>query len=286
MRQALNRDQEHFEFGANWAQYLKLLNEERIVRAEESLSQMLGTERLSGQRFLDIGSGSGVFSLAARRLGAVVTSFDVDRQSVACTRALKARFFADDPDWSVLEGSVLDDQFLNRLGQFDVVYSWGVLHHTGQMWKALANVDSLVAEGGQLFIAIYNDQGTQSKLWRGVKRVYNRLPSFLRIPYVIAVMFPYEMRALLVSLAMLQPSRFIRSWTHYKSHRGMSHWHDLVDWVGGYPFEVARPEEIFRFSRDRGYVLREMTTQGVALGCNEFVFEKRIDASARARHGA
>src|SRR5918911_286314 len=121
---------ERFEFGRNWAKFLALLNEQRIADAENSLRQMLECEDLKGRSFLDIGSGSGLFSLAARRLGARVHSFDYDPHSVACTMELRRRFCPEDAAWTVETGSALDADYLKRLGRFDVVYSWGVLHHT------------------------------------------------------------------------------------------------------------------------------------------------------------
>ena len=147
------RTGQRFEFGANWARFLTTLNDERIAEAERSLVRWLGRERLDGLTFLDAGSGSGLFSLAARRLGATVTSFDYDPQSVACTSTLRERYFAGDPDWTVQRGSVLDPAFLAGLGTFDIVYSWGVLHHTGAMWDAIANTAQRVAPGGQYYDA-------------------------------------------------------------------------------------------------------------------------------------
>ena len=142
---------ERFEFGANWIQFLNVLNDERINLAEQSLLNMLGVSNLKGKRFLDISSGSGLFSLAARRLGATVHSFDYDPQSVACTVELKRRYYLNDPDWTVEQGSALDKDYLQTLRQWDIVYSWGVLHHTGAMWKALENVVPLVRGGGCSF---------------------------------------------------------------------------------------------------------------------------------------
>ena len=139
---------QRFAFGENWTRFLQVLNEERIQQAEQSLRTMLGVADLQGNRFLDIGSGSGLFSLAAQRLGATVHSFDYDPQSVACTQELKRRYFPDENSWTVEEASVLDQAYLSRLGQFEVVYSWGVLHHTGALWQALENVAPLVAGGG------------------------------------------------------------------------------------------------------------------------------------------
>jgi 2-polyprenyl-6-hydroxyphenyl methylase/3-demethylubiquinone-9 3-methyltransferase len=124
--QARTHDQEiaegeRFEFGKNWSRFLNVLDDARIQMAIDSLKSMLAVEDLFERTFLDIGSGSGLFSLAARRLGARVVSFDYDPQSVACTQELKRRYFADDPEWQIHAGSVLDEAFLGRLGQFDVV---------------------------------------------------------------------------------------------------------------------------------------------------------------------
>lgn len=267
---------ERFAFGANWARFLSVLNEDRIRRAERSLQEMLETESLAGKTFLDVGSGSGLFSLAARRLGTSVHSFDYDRQSVACTAELKRRFFPDDPQWKVENASVLDKDHLAGLGTYDVVYSWGVLHHTGAMWEAFENVAPLVAAGGKLFIAIYNDQGGASCRWRCIKRIYNKLPGFLRPLYTLLIMGPRELKFLAVACVTGRPWMYFDNILHYaeRSTRGMSYWHDIVDLVGGYPFEVAKPEEIFVFFRNRGFALRQLKTCGGSVGCNEFVFER------------
>ena len=264
---------ERFEFGKNWSRFLNVLDEQRIARAEESLKQMLEVDDLEGKSFLDIGSGSGLFSLAARRLGARVHSFDYDPHSVACTKELRRRYFNNDSAWRIEEGSALDAGYLKTLGNFEVVYSWGVLHHTGDMWRALDNAQLAVKAGGKLFIAIYNDQGSKSARWKWAKKTYNDLPPFLKTPFAVAAMAPQETKAILRSLLSLRPRDYLHSWTSYDQNRGMSRWRDIIDWVGGYPFEVAKPDEIFNFYRGRGFQLTRMTcTRG--LGCNEFVFTK------------
>lgn len=261
-----------FGFGENWRRFLDVLDESRIGEAERSLREMLECDSFAHRSFLDLGSGSGLFSLAALRLGAErVHSLDLDKHSVGCTQELRSRYAADVSNWSIEQASVLDRPHLESLGQFDIVYSWGVLHHTGQMWTALDNAAVPVAPGGRLFVAIYNDQGRSSRRWVKLKRFYNQLPVPLRVPYVIAVMAPREAAHALRLTLRREPLAYIRSWTNYKRQRGMSRWHDLVDWVGGYPFEVARPDEIFDFYRDRGFQLERLITNQ---GQNQFVFRR------------
>ncbi len=257
-----------FAFGENWRRFLDGLTPARLAEAEKSLREMLGVPSLEGMSFLDAGSGSGLFSLAARRLGARVRSFDYDPQSVACTQALKDRFFPGDPGWAVERGDALDQAYLRSLGSFQVVYSWGVLHHTGDQWRALDNAARAVAPGGLLYIALYNDQGWPSRVWAAVKLAYNRLPGPLRWlvagPALLRLWGPATLKDLL-------RGRPFHTWRTYQSNRGMNAWRDFVDWVGGYPFEVSRPQEVMDFLAPRGFTELKHTDCGRGLGCNEFL---------------
>lgn len=267
------RSGKRFGFGKNWRRFLSTMNEKRLRFAVESLQKMLGAADLAGKSFLDIGSGSGLFSLAARRMGARVHSFDYDPNSVACTEELKKRYYEGDPNWTIEHGSALDGDYLAKLGKFDIVYSWGVLHHTGMMWAALDNAAPLVAPGGKLFVAIYNDQGMASRFWTAVKKLYNRVCEPFKTLMVASVWAFWEGRAALARALRFENPLPFKAWKELSNQRGMSVWHDMVDWVGGYPFEVARPEQIFDFYRDRGFVLLKMKTCAGSHGCNEFVFK-------------
>jgi len=261
-----------FEFGHNWQYFLDGLNDARIIEAEQSLVEMLGDGSVAGKTFLDIGSGSGLFSLAALRLGASqVYSFDYDRDSMECALSLKNHYFPDSVNWKIEQGDILDNSYLNALRQWDVVYAWGVLHHTGDLWQALENAASLVADSGLLFIAIYNDQGLMSHVWLKVKQLYNIGPDFTKT-MMNFLFFMYFSVGMFIADVLRRKNPLIR-YTG-KQRRGMKVYRDVVDWIGGYPFEVASPNAIFRFFRDRGFTLKEMKTCGGRHGCNEFVFQR------------
>ncbi len=258
---------ERFQFGKNWLSYLAVVNEDRINEAATRLAALLGD--IKGKSFLDVGCGSGIQSLAALRLGASrVHSFDYDKQSVECSREMKRRFAPGSP-WSIEQGSALDEHYLRSLGQFDIVYSWGVLHHTGDMWKALELVTVPAKE--QLAICIYDDQGIISRGWRSLKKLYVR--HRLARPIVIAVSFV----TIWGPKILLLPHRAVLDWQNWKRKRGMSAWHDVIDWAGGYPYEFAGKDEVVQFFSHRGFGLSKLHDFGRIIKMHEYVFTLSVD---------
>lgn len=253
-----------FGFGKNWRNFSHVIDCESIDVAARSLCDFLEVETLQGKRFIDVGCGSGLFSAAAARLGAEsVYAFDYDVDSVATAEQVLSEH-APKNDWIVEHGDVLDEAYIASLGRADVVYSWGVLHHTGSMWRAIENTLSLVSDNGVLYLALYNDQGIFTRFWWYVKLAYNRLPAFLR-PLLV---FPY----FLLSLPGAIFHHAIKP-TATRHRRGMKLWFDSVDWIGGFPFEAANPGAVEIFCRDHGFTMRKViATRG--LGCNEYLLRR------------
>ena len=250
-----------FRFGKNWSSYEKGVDDLAISAAKSSLVNNLA-EDLKGKTFLDIGCGSGLFSLAAHLLGAKVICFDYDQDSVDTANRLFSREISTTRAITAVKGDVLDAQFIEAFPKFDFVYSWGVLHHTGDMYLAFRSTIPLVKNDGKLFIAIYNDQGIISKFWLLIKFLY--CSHWLLAKVIICIFSPY--------FYVRRTLRFLLKRTRLP--RGMSTYYDMLDWLGGYPFEVAKPSAVVSFFENNGFRLVKSHLVGNKLGCNEFVFIK------------
>jgi SAM-dependent methyltransferase len=261
-----------FRFGDNWLDFARSLGADQLTEAEKSLRRLLQCDTLAGLSFLDIGSGSGLFSLAARKLGARVHSFDFDEDSVVCTTQLREHYFAGDREWRIEQGSILDDQYVRRLGTFDVVYAWGVLHHTGAMHDALAAAARLVAPGGLFGFALYH-RTLMCRLWRWEKRWYSGASP------------QAQRRARAVFIALLS-MRFRLTCANFKSYidnyhnlRGMNFEHDVHDWMGGYPYDSISGTEVETLMQRLGFAhvwsAPTPTTVGFfGSGCDEYLYRR------------
>jgi len=268
----LTQLESHFAFGENWAAFSASIDQGRIDQAAADLRRLLPEGELVGKSFLDIGSGSGLSSLAAIRAGAAsVTALDIDPNSVATTQATLSRFAAD-ALWTARQESVFELS-PERIGTFDVVYSWGVLHHTGDMWRAISTAASLVKPGGHFVLAIYV-KSPVCPAWKVEKRLYTALPRWLQP----VIRWPFTL-AYLAGIAATgrSPRGYVRD---YHSNRGMSFHHDIHDWLGGYPYESASTEEILAFLTPLGFSLVRSFAKPAPAGglfgcpCNEFVLKR------------
>jgi SAM-dependent methyltransferase len=261
-----------YEFGKNWAEFIEhSLSAERVETSRKQLLEVLKLPDLRGRSFLDIGCGSGLHSLAAHYAGAErVTSFDYDSGSVATTRLLHQHAGAPST-WRIMEGSVLDRPFMAALEPADIVYSWGVLHHTGAMWEAIRQAAGRTRADGVLFIALYTTDvfiRSSPRFWLAVKRRYNRAGPLVRW----GMEWTYALRAL-IGPALVRGRNPVEAIRVHQAKRGMSFWTDIKDWLGGWPMEFGGLAETKRFAaRDLGL---ELLNISAGEANTEYVFRRR-----------
>jgi 2-polyprenyl-3-methyl-5-hydroxy-6-metoxy-1,4-benzoquinol methylase len=273
---------QHFAFGENWQSFLATVTPETITQAERSLSRLFPDGALRNKRVLDVGCGSGLSMLAALRLGAArVHGVDLDPRSVAAARALLGEHAPDQP-WSLDVRSVFDLSPVTAGAPeapatgalYDVVHSWGVLHHTGAMWDAMDRAVALVAPGGLLAIALYR-RTPLCGFWKAEKRFYASAPPAAQS--MVRALYKAAYAAGLLATGR-NPVRYVREYT---SARGMSWHHDVHDWLGGYPYESVTPAEVTVWLDTRGFdPVRVFERPAAAAGlfgthCDEYVAVRR-----------
>lgn len=257
-----------FDFGLNWEQFSeRRLEPESLLIAIRSLQTLLERDNLHGLSVLDIGCGSGLFAIAAHELGAAkVVGIDIDPRCIVVSEQNLKRL-STNASVAFRRASVLDQRDLALLGMFDLVYAWGSLHHTGAMWEAIGNAAKQISPQGTLVLAIYNKH-TTSPLWKRIKWLYNHVPNLCQ--RIMTIFFA----------GLIYVAKFLATGRNpLRKERGMDFWHDVIDWVGGYPYEYATSSEVESFMKARGFALRRHVPAQVPTGCNEFVFERNIKLS-------
>ena len=254
-----------FSFGENWKNFLTTVGDAEIQKASEDIKNWLGESSVKGKRVIDIGCGSGIHSYVFYSMGAKeLISFDYDKNSVDATKQVWQKAQAPS-NWQVIQGSVLDKNYLDTLGKFDIVYSWGVLHHTGGMWKAIENSIDLVNDNGAYWIAIYI-KGPNYEKHLAVKRKYNKAS-----PAGKKIMVYKNVLHIMAHRLLEGKNPF--TWNE-KTSRGMNIYHDIIDWLGGLPYEVASKEEIINFCKSKGLHLKKIEEAKHEGGCSIYVFNK------------
>ena len=260
----------HFAFGKNWASYAALIDETAIEELQKGLLKLVPREGFQGSSFLDIGCGSGLHTLAAARLGVSrIMATDIDPDSIGTTKAVLSSHKMDVP-WQAEQISVFDLE-PSCQGKFDIVYSWGVLHHTGDMWEATKRASALVAPNELFVFALYGATPMDA-FWQIEKRWYSRASPFAQRLARGCYIAAYQ-----VAHIRARQGSFRDFIANYRSSRGMDFYHNVHDWLGGYPYQTALAREVDSQMTALGFkaerVLAQPMTRGLfGSSCNEYVY--------------
>jgi 2-polyprenyl-3-methyl-5-hydroxy-6-metoxy-1,4-benzoquinol methylase len=255
-----------FSFGKNWRKFSKEIDKDSINSSRIDILKYLEEDDIKGKSVIDIGCGSGIHSLAMLGLGASnIFSFDYDPISVETAKNVKS-LFAPEKKWIIEHGSILDVNYFSKFRKYDIVYSWGVLHHTGDMWSAINNASKLVEDSGFLFLSIYA-KGPNYSSHLELKERYNKGSKIIKNALIYS-----EIIKIMVKRIRKRKNPF--NWNQ-KLERGMTRYHDIVDWLGGLPYEVATIEELKNFLEERKFELVKFLERPEST-CHRLLFRKNL----------
>jgi 2-polyprenyl-6-hydroxyphenyl methylase/3-demethylubiquinone-9 3-methyltransferase len=258
-----------FRFGKNWKTFNLKSDLSHIEHSQKSLDALIGKDVICNKTVLDIGCGSGIHALSFLRAGAkYIKCIDLDPDAVETT---VSRLEEYNPDkWNAQIANILDVKS-NSHEFFDIVFSWGVLHHSGNLMMAIKNSADFCKDGSLLILAIYR-RTSLCTFWKIEKKIYNIVPSVFRriIDLTFACVFLFAKWTQGNS-----PRAFVKN---YRMQRGMDFMTDIRDWLGGYPYESASPATIHNFLTVRGFNLiksniRDQQFGFLGSGCNEYIYE-------------
>lgn len=255
-----------FNFGLNWKEFsLKALSEERVESARRDFRALIGDIQLENKTFLDIGCGQGLSALIASEEHADVVCNDINHISEQLLKLNKAHFDISNPI-TFIKGSILEKSIIEKIKEchteYDIVHSWGVVHHTGNMYSAIDALCNLVKKEGYLVLAIYNRHWS-SPYWKLIKYLYNKSPNLIR--RMMICLFYYIIYIAKYLVTHKSPM---------EKQRGMDFYYDVIDWVGGYPYEYASIQEISDYVETKGFKLVKSISAEVPTGCNEMIFKR------------
>lgn len=261
---------QQFDFGENWQNFsANALTDDRVSQAAKDLENLCSGIELRNRLFLDIGFGQGLSLLSAAMMGAKTVGCDINPKCATVLDRNRAFFPSLKFTPKVVVGSILEDSvvhvlrtFGNDEGAYEIVHSWGVLHHTGEMEKGIRHAASLVAPGGFFILAIYNRHWS-SLIWSYIKWTYVKLPKWAQ-KATIWLLFP-----------VIYAAKWLVTGKDPKiQERGMDFYYNVVDWVGGHPYEYATRESIVSAVAGLGFSAVRVIPAIVPTGCNQFVFRR------------
>jgi len=264
-----------FKFGENWSNYSSSVNLEKIELAKKDIIRLVGD--VSNKSVIDIGCGSGIHTVAFIQLGVKsIVSFDYDLKSVETTKKLVKKFCYKKSKYKVFQADILNIDSLSGLNKrkFDIVYSWGVLHHTGSMFEAIISTTKFLKDNGILVLGLY----VKTKLcnfWYYEKKIFNKykfLQPLIKLPFLFF---------LIIGLSLKKRSSPYKIIHDYKKQRGMSIIFDVNDWLGGFPYESIDDNSLLNFLKLKGFkIVRKFNTNSrigfFGAACGEWVLKKNI----------
>lgn len=202
-----------------WTQHLP-----KIEKQIEFLNKLIGRDNIENKIVLDAGCGTGIAAISFKKLGAnKVIGIDISKKSL-----LTAKKLAEEAGVKLkfITGDLLN---LPLKGNFDIIHSFGALHHTGDTKGAFANLINLLGENGQFYLALY---------WR------TRL-TFLH-------QFIRKILRLLPESAWEPISKFITKFMvgKKKTQRGFDGYGEALDWLCVPHRDHYRPEEIKKWFKE------------------------------------
>ena len=168
--------------GTQTREYFEAIENKRYA-LEPEIHQFAQFSRYHGKEVLEIGVGMGTDFLQWNRAGAYATGVDLTEECVALTRA-RLLVFGFPDEGRVLQADAENLPFADS--SFDLVYSWGVIHHSPNTRKALEEIVRVMRPGGEGKVMIYNKWSAVSlmywclfalfrlKPWLSISNVFSR----------------------------------------------------------------------------------------------------------------
>jgi len=226
----------------------------------EHVELFFSDAEIEGKRILDAGCGMGVFSVVFGKKGAArVIGIDLSEEGVRRAQRAASHFNLSNVEFR--EGNILRLPYPD--GSFDIVWSWGTLHHTAEPLKALEELIRVLKNGGTLFVTLYRSTKL-SFLHEGIRKT-------LRLAH--RRMWP--LLAKLIALALFPATLFLKRRKKARAGENLS---DLVlDWYFNPVRHYYRPGEIRQLLEQEGLIIEKfLPASGRFNSTSNFIFKAKL----------